>query len=65
MTPSATTSPPAAKADQYFLGGEEPSLVDLFDDDVLLQVLQGDPLRIEALKELIAEVRSNLLGESA
>ncbi len=64
MTPSAATSAPAGKPEQYFAGGEEPSLVDLFSDDVLLQVLQGDPTRIAALKDLIAEVRSGLLASA-
>lgn len=64
MTPSAATSAQAAKAEQSFARGEEPCLVDLFSDDVLLTVLQDDPLRITALKELIAEVRSGLLAVS-
>ena len=64
MTLSAATSAPAGKPEHYFTGGEEPSLVDLFSDEVLLQVLQGDPMRIAALKDLIAEVRSGLLASA-
>jgi hypothetical protein len=65
MTPCAATSAPAGEPEKYFAGGEEPSLADLFSDDVLLRVLQDDPSRIAALKDLIAEVRSGLLAASA